>query len=634
MYLNSQTRLTQSGLSAVLLESWHRILLTCVLTSLSLASARVEPLPRVILILDQSGPGLTAYAEMVEAFRASLNVPADPALTVYHEKLDLNVFGGPSYQQLLKTFISEKYRDRPIGMVVALGEKALHCAILLREGRQADIPIVFAAVDNDSPELSELPRNVTGRTIDVSLANLVKAARHLVPELKQVVLLGDLIERQSVHSRLKDEIPSIASSVEVADLTGLPIRTVKERVANLPVDSAIVYTVISVDGDGKVLLPREALRIISQAANRPIMVDVETYLGHGGTGGFVVRPAIVGRETAEIVNRAFAAGGAAQIPVTASDSMKPVFSWLELRKFGISENLLPPGSEVRFRRMDMWERYRWQVALIAAAFLLQSFLILAFLYEDRRRRTAEAEALQLRSELAHVDRVATAGELSASIAHEIRQPLAAIVAFGTAGLRWLTRDEPDLPEARKALRTIVDEGHRAGQVIENVRAMFRHNVEPRAAIDVNALVRKALSLIPGEIRKNNIIVVLELDQEPHQVYGNEVQLRQVLLNLVTNAIESMKLVNDRPRLLRVTSNASNPGSVSIAIEDAGPGIDPKNMTKLFDPFFTTKPSGMGLGLSICQSIVEAHDGRLTAEAAGQYGAVFRIVLPGVTGSST
>jgi signal transduction histidine kinase len=165
--------------------------------------------------------------------------------------------------------------------------------------------------------------------------------------------------------------------------------------------------------------------------------------------------------------------------------------------------------------------------------------------------------------------------------------------------------------------------------------MFRHNVEPRTAVDANALIRKALSLIPGEIRKNSIIVVLELDEaEPLQVYGNEVQLRQVLLNLVMNAIESMKPVADRPRLLRVMSNAFSSGSVSISIEDTGPGIEPNNITKLFDPFFTTKPSGMGLGLSICKSIVEAHDGNLTAEAAGQYGARFRIVLPGITAAST
>ncbi|TMJ04546.1 MAG: GHKL domain-containing protein [Alphaproteobacteria bacterium] len=620
----------------MLQSSLHRILIVGVFTTgLSLTGAHADPLPRVVLILDQSGPGLTAYGQIVSAFRSSLDVPADPAVTIYHEKLDLNVFDGPAYQNVLATFVTEKYRDRPIGMIVALGARALHCSILLRDKQRPEIPIVFAGVGDEATELSELPPNVTGRTIQVSFENYIMAARHLVSGLRQLAVVGDPLERQGFRSHLKRALLSPPPGVEFLDLTGLPIRNVKERVAILASDSAILFTTLNVDGDGKVLTPRQALDTIARSANRPIVVDVETHVGRGAAGGFVVRPAVVGKETAELVSRVFDAGTASRIPITASDSVWPVFSWLELQKWGIDERFLPPGSDVRFRQTQMWDRYRWQIVLFTAVFLLQSFLILAFLYEDRRRRVAEAASAQLRSELAHLDRVATAGELSASIAHEIRQPLAAIVAFGTAGLRWLTRNEPDLPEARKALRTIVDEGHRAGQVIENVRAMFKNNAEPRTVLDVAALVRKTLALIPGEIRKNDIVITLELDEaQPVQVYGNEVQLRQVLLNLVTNAIDSMKSITDRPRQLRVTVKSSNPNTVSIAVEDSGPGIDPRNMTRLFDPFFSTKPSGMGLGLSICKSIVEAHDGRLTATAAGRYGAVFRIVLPGIAESMT
>src|SRR4051794_37003559 len=192
-------RSTHPGNSALLLDSWYRILLACMLTSLSLGGARADELPRIVLILDQSGPGLPAYAEIVSSFRSSLVVPAEPALTVYHEKLDLNIFGGPAYQGILATFISEKYRDRPIGLIVALGARALHCAVLLRQRREAEIPIVFAAVDDDEGGLAQLPPNVTGRTLSISLESQVKAARYLVPELKQAVVLGDPFERQSVR---------------------------------------------------------------------------------------------------------------------------------------------------------------------------------------------------------------------------------------------------------------------------------------------------------------------------------------------------------------------------------------------------------------------------------------------------
>ena len=609
-------------------EFRHYLLLLWAVTALSCAGAQADPLPRSVLIVDQSGAGTTAYAQMVDAFRSNLQIHADPALTVYHEKLDLNVFGGPSYRQSLEAFIHEKYRGRAIGIIVALGEKALECAISMREKEQLDIPIVFAVVSDQAPRLSTLPPNVTGRTVHVSFANYVKAARALVPELKEIALLGDPLKRQAVRSHFETELAAL--DLKIIDLTGLPIRTLKERIAHLPADAAVVYTTINLDGDNNTITPREALRLLSQHANRPIVVDVATYLEDGATGGFVIWPATIGRETAELTTQVFNAAGAAQIPLAASAAMKPAFSWPQLRKWQIDESSLPAGSEVLFREIGFWQTYRWQILLFGLALALQSVLIISLLYEDRRRRTAEIESSQLRAELAHLDRMATAGELSASIAHEIRQPLAAIVAFGTAGLRWLEREKPDLAEARKSLSTIVDEGHRADQVISNVRAMFKPDDRPPMTINANKLVRKVLSLSSTDIRKNDTVLKLDLDESaPLLVSGNEVQLQQVLLNLIANAVDAMKPVGDRPRVLGIVSEPVGADTVVIAVQDTGGGIDPKNMARVFEPFVTTKATGMGLGLAICKSIIESHSGRLTVATAAPHGTIFRIVLPRV-----
>ena len=615
----------------MLLEFRHHVVLLWALSGLCCASARADPLPRAVLIVDQSGPGTTAYVEMVDAFRSNLHVDADPALTVYHEKLDLNVFGGPWYRTVLQTYVHEKYRDRAIGVIVALGEKALECAISLQETEQRDIPIVFGAVSDQAPRLANLPPNVTGRTVHVSLANDINAARALVPKLKEIVLLGDPFERQAFRGHFKDERGAASAELKLIDLTGLPIRTLKERIASLPADAAVIYTTISVDGDNKILTPREALRILAQFANRPIVVDVATYLREGATGGFVVWPETVGRETAELTRRVFAADEARGIPVAASAAVRPAFSWPQLRKWQIDESALPPGSEVLFREVRFWERYRWQISLVALAFALQSLLVFSLLYEDRRRRRAEVESAQLRSELAQLDRMATAGELTASIAHEIRQPLAAIVAFGTAGLRWLEREKPDLAEARKALHSIVNEGHRADEVITNVRAMFKKDERPATTINVNRLVRKVLALSANEITSNDISLQLQLHHSaPFLVRGNEVQLQQVLLNLISNAVEAMKPVSERPRVLTIACEPVGLDTVVIAVQDTGEGIDPHELARVFEPFVTTKPTGMGLGLAICRSIVESHKGRLTAAPGVPHGTVFRVVLPRVT----
>ncbi len=302
-----------------------------------------------------------------------------------------------------------------------------------------------------------------------------------------------------------------------------------------------------------------------------------------------------------------------------------VFDWRAVRRWGVSEAQLPPDSEFLFREADTWERYHWQIAVIAAAFCLQSALIAALLLEDRARRVAQSRSFQLMSELARRERTSAMGEMSATIAHEVRQPLAAIVAFGTASLRWLSNKPPDLDEAKKALQSVVDESHRAGDVIQNVRAMFNNDVTPKAPVEVSSVVRRVLELVQAEIKKKHIRLIFEITGKPNAIVkGSEVQLQQVLLNVITNAMEAVDSTMDRERSLRVTLYAPRAGGeVRIGVEDSGPGIDQDNFDNIFNPFFTTKRDGMGLGLSICRSIVDAHGGKMTVANSNSKGAIVR-----------
>jgi PAS domain S-box-containing protein len=242
-------------------------------------------------------------------------------------------------------------------------------------------------------------------------------------------------------------------------------------------------------------------------------------------------------------------------------------------------------------------------------------------------KTAEEELRSSRMELAHVGRQLTMGAITASIAHEISQPLAAIVMNAKAGLQWLSNNTPNLNETAATLERIVKDGQRASQVIETVRAMFKKHSQEKTLIDVSNLVRQGLGLLRTEVQKHDVLVEDELVEELPRVLGDQVQLQQVILNLVMNAIDAMSLVIDRPRTLRVRSGRNDPDGVIITLADSGSGIDPKNMTRIFEPFFSTKSEGIGMGLSICRSIVEAHGGRLFASAAHPHGTTFHIVLP-------
>jgi len=244
---------------------------------------------------------------------------------------------------------------------------------------------------------------------------------------------------------------------------------------------------------------------------------------------------------------------------------------------------------------------------------------------DGKRAQDELRAMQ--SELARVTRLITMAEMTASIAHDIRQPLAAIEINGNAALRLLADATPDLEETKAALVSIVDEGRRASRVIGRIRMMFKKGEPEKARLDLNVLIREILELMDGELQNQCILVQAELIEQLPQVLVDRAQLQQVILNLIMNAVEAMDSVGNRERVLRITSRLQEPGSVLITVHDTGTGIDSKDLDRIFDALFTTKSSGAGMGLSICRSIIEAHGGRLWASAGIPHGSIFHLVLP-------
>ena len=223
-------------------------------------------------------------------------------------------------------------------------------------------------------------------------------------------------------------------------------------------------------------------------------------------------------------------------------------------------------------------------------------------------------------------RLVTGDAISASMAHEIQQPLSAIIMYANASLRWLDRAAPDLDEAKAALQRIVTSGHRAGAVIENIRALFKRDGRTRTSLDVNNLIREALALVHDDLQTHRIAVQADYDQWFPRIEGNQVQLQQVLVNLITNAIDSMA-TEDGQRVLSLRSEVHDSGSVMVSVEDTGKGVEPNAIDRIFNPLFTTKAHGMGMGLAICRSIIDAHGGRLWMTANLRRGAIFHFSVP-------
>ncbi len=250
-----------------------------------------------------------------------------------------------------------------------------------------------------------------------------------------------------------------------------------------------------------------------------------------------------------------------------------------------------------------------------------------FLVDIEDRKRAEEALQKAQAELAHVTRVTAMGALTSSIAHEVNQPLAAVVTNANAALRWLASQPPNIDEARETLERIVRDGHRAGEVVGRVRALLRKTPATVVQVDLNGLIEDTIALVHRELRRNRIVLKTELAHDLQTVMGDRIQLQQVILNLVMNGIEAMKNVTDRPRELLIRSSPEAAGAVLVTVQDTGVGLEPDSLDRVFEAFYTTKADGLGMGLAICRSIIEAHGGRLWAVANEPAGAVLRFSLP-------
>jgi signal transduction histidine kinase len=600
------------------------VLLVATLAPACVSAQEQEMRPHALLVLDQAESRGPFYDLIYSGLRNVVDAH-DSTVTLYAENLDLNRFNGPAYEQNLKRYLHEKYEGKPIGAVVAIGAGALECALHWREELWPGIPIVFTMVDELDFERLKPPPDVTGMIAKTPLADSIKVARAVVPNLDTVFIVGDPWKKVVVFRSWADEIPTAAAGLKVIEIIGEKMSDIRKRVAELPERSAIIYASIYSDGEGSYLLPLTAVGLIAEKANRPIVVAAETFLGPGGIGGYVLVPSTIGADAAKIALRVLDGERTENIP-RESGGVKPIFNWPQLERWNVSEAQLPPGSEIRFREPSLWEKYRWQSLTALAILLAQAGLIAILLYERKKRHRAEVESRHRMSELAHVNRSATAGELSSSIAHELNQPLGAILTNAETAELILSGQSPDLNEVKEILADIRRDDLRANEVIRRLRSFMKRTTFETKDIDLNELLREVFDFLSVQAGSRNVTLYLTASPKALRVMGDPVQLQQVMINLIVNSMDAMAAIPSGKAVIgRAEMNGGR--SAVISISDSGPGIPAEQLPHVFDPFFTTKEQGMGIGLSIARTIVLAHEGKIWAENDAGGGAVFRVSLP-------
>jgi signal transduction histidine kinase len=482
-------------------------------------------------------------------------------------------------------------------------------------------------VDRKFVNVTALPPDVHGVPVQYDAIGTVEQALKWHPNTSRlVVVTGASPEDREWEALLRRDLPRFSGRLNTTEfIAGLPTADVRTRVSGLGKDSIIFTPGYFRDGEGQTFAPREAARVIAAASPVPVYGPYNTFIGSGVVGGRVPTFLSMGQMAGGIVNQLLADPNAAlpKLP----DVMPTTLSvdWREVERWGIDPKEVPNDTVVQFRTPSFWDLYRVPALTALAVILLQTALLTGLLLERRRRRKAEVSVDKHRFELAHASRLAIAGELTASIAHEINQPLGAIQSnVAAASLILESGSTPE--DLRQILDDIRRDNMRASDVVRQLRRLLeKHEIE-RRVVNLNDALVDMQTILRAEAQRRRVAFDIRQQSPDVDIVGDRIQVQQVLINLVLNAMDA---VADEPEGRRTVSvSVSKTADIAfLNVNDTGHGIPSDHLDRLFESFFSTKPRGIGLGLSIVRTLVETHGGKVRAENRSSGGATFQVEFP-------
>jgi signal transduction histidine kinase/ABC-type uncharacterized transport system substrate-binding protein len=580
-----------------------------------------------VLLLHAFGHPYSPWSDMAGSFRADLVKRSPEPIELYEVSLDTARAQNSQDEKAFVEYIRALLSGRRLDLIVPVGAPAAFFMQRHRAELFPAAPMLIIGADLRRIPGATLTQNDTGALLDLDLPAYFENILRLLPQTTDVaVIVGNSPVERYWTEELRRAFQPFADQVNIEWFNDLTFNEMLMRAANMPPHSAIFWFLLSEDAAGVTYSQDRALESLREVSAVPVFGMGDYELGRGIVGGPLMQTQKLGQEAADVALRILKGETPGSINAPYVLFGTPMYDWRELRRWNISEGSLPRERIVQFHEPTVWQQYRWQIALMAAVILAQSFLIGYVLLQSRRRWAAEAEAAERRLEVMHLTRVSVLGELSGAIAHEINQPLTAILSNAQAALHLLEEKSPNLLEVRDAISDIVHEDNRAGEVIERLRALLKKGEKKAQQVDVNELIRSTIALLHSELISRRVEVKTDLSSNLSATWGDSVQLQQVLLNLLMNAMDAMVSTPDSHRFITVRTRAPQPGIVEVRVRDRGTGLGDNN-ADLFKPFYTSKSRGLGLGLTICSTIAQTHGGKLTLTNHDNRGAVAVLSLP-------
>lgn len=581
------------------------------------------PPQQAVLVITPDNLSYPFFGQLYAAFRDTLARETKTPVRLYLESLDLSTFGTPDQQRAAARWYAEKYANVKLDAVLVTGHTGL--SFWLSAGLAPGVPVYFTTASAASVAAMALPPNVTGQMLRIDLAQTVRLARQLLPDTTTIALVGNRPEADQYRPFRAAELAALSQETQFIDLRGVAYETLLQKIANLPEHTVIYHTHLTMDDTGRSFEPRSVLANTVWLANRPTLIDIGSSLGLGALGGVVADPKQEGTLAGQRVAALLRGVAPASLPIV-TEQLAARFDWRALQTWHIDSRRLPPGSSLQFYQPGPWEQYRLEIGLTLAALLVLLAMTIVLLIERRRRARAVAQSRERLAEVAHMNRNATASVFSAAIAHELNQPLAAILSNTEAAELMLAMPQAPLDEIRDILADIRRDDLRASDLIIRMRNLLKRSDADSTVADLNELIRQALVFIAAEARVRQAVIKTSMAPQPAWVLVDAVQIQQVLINLVINSLDAMAALAPSARRIAIASAVLDDKLVEVTVTDSGPGFA-GHIERVFDSFFTTKSHGMGLGLSITATIIAAHGGTIAAENVRGGGACVRFRLP-------
>jgi signal transduction histidine kinase len=591
--------------------------------------------PKRVLLVHSFGSAAPPFTVESTAFETELVGKMGDRVDLDEVSLDMARYPDRDMQEAIVDYLQKRQAKWQPDLVVPIGSPAAIFVATYRDRLFPETPILYASADRRLLPPGALDKNAAYVGQIYEIPGFLEDMLQIAPATKNIVVIvgATPLERlwQGVFQKAAEPF---AGRINFTYFSDLSFKQMQERVSTLPPDSYIFFLLLLRDAGGVTINADEALQRLHAVAGAPINGIFDHQLGLGIVGGRLYQSERVGKAAAQIAIRILRGEPPSSLPPTMIERLPPRYDWRELKRWKIDEKLLPPGSTVLFREPTLWERNRKLIIAGISICLLEALLItglLANLFKrwraERSLRQAEEEAHRHREQINLLSRVSLLGEMTASLAHELNQPLSSIITNANAGKRLIDRGKENPEILHDILVDVVADGHRAHEIIQDVRNTIKKGDAIRRPINLNELVTNVAHVVRPDAVACSCEVETSLATDLPLIKGDPVQIQQVLVNLISNAFDAMRQTPLSRRKVEISTDGSGDGEVRLSVRDHGTGIRTEVHERLFDQFFTTKEQGLGMGLAIVRSIVEAHGGQIDAENVADGGARFYFTLP-------